>query len=546
MPPRAKRASANSNGAAASTSKVEASSQLTTNITKQEPAASSRKRPAEEDASNPKPAKARKEATVPAMFRPRDAPQAFKWLPALIPSPGRPQGVAAPGSRAGEGEAATCLHGVHLDAPPSSKVALFDLDDTLITRKSGKKFSDDPTDWKLWAPNVVERLKKALADGFAIVVITNQAGLPKGDKEGKWKRKIPMIAEGPFSEIPFRIFAAKEKDVFRKPMLGMWDALLEVLEKEGVVVDKTTSYMVGDAAGRIKPKDHSAVDRKFAENAGIRFYTPEEYFQDKKVHLPPLTGFRSSLLQAPSEPPPTIGSASTSPELVLFVGAPGCGKTSFCQTQLLPVGYGHVNQDTLKDKKKCLKEAERLLSEGKKCVVDNTNRDKATRAEYVQLAKRFKVPIRCVWFDVPLELAWHNNMYRAFYSRPSVQVSTNAAVETDTIKTVTTDVFENNEEASSEEDNPKTKGKKAKGKKITTMTTTTKTKTTTTKVTTTSTPTGTFTSRKLVPWIAYTSYRSSFEEPKESEGFNELVKVTGFTFQGNDEDRVRWNMWMEV
>lgn len=33
--------------------------------------------------------------------------------------------------------------------------------------------------------------------------------------------------------------------------------------------------MVGDAAGRIKPKDHSAVDRKFAENAGIRFYTPE-------------------------------------------------------------------------------------------------------------------------------------------------------------------------------------------------------------------------------------------------------------------------------
>lgn len=32
---------------------------------------------------------------------------------------------------------------------------------------------------------------------FAIVVITNQAGLPKGDKEGKWKRKIPMIAEGP-------------------------------------------------------------------------------------------------------------------------------------------------------------------------------------------------------------------------------------------------------------------------------------------------------------------------------------------------------------
>ncbi|KAF8609982.1 PNK3P-domain-containing protein [Ceratobasidium sp. AG-I] len=519
----------------------------TTSTAESKSGTGSRKRPAEED-SNPKAAKSQKAVTVPAMFRPRNAPQAFKWLPSLAPSSIRAQPVPAsdkPGPSVEKGETKTCLHGVHLDPRPSTKVAFFDLDDTLVTRKSGKKFSDDPADWKLWTPSVPERLKRALADGFAIVIVTNQAGLPKGNREDKWKTKIPMIAEGALSDIPFRIFAAKEKDVFRKPMLGMWDALVEEFRKEGVAVDKTTSFMVGDAAGRIKPKDHSAADRKLAENAGIKFYTPEEYFQDKKIQLPPLTGFHTSSLKEPSDSP-IIALTSPTLELVLFVGAPGCGKSSLYQTQFLPAGYGHVNQDTLKDKKRCLKEAERLLGEGTKCVIDNTNRDKATRAEYIQLAKRFKVPIRCVWFDVPLELAWHNNMYRAFYSQPSVLVNTDAVVETDIVKTVKTDIFE--EDASSEEETSKGKGKKAKGrqKKTMTMTTTTKTKTTTATVTTTTTPTGTFTPRKLVPWIAYTTFRSSFEEPKEAEGFNELVKVDGFTFRGSEEDRARWNTWMEL
>lgn len=139
-------------------------------------------------------------------------------------------------------------------------------------------------------------------------------------------------------------------------------------------------------------------------------------------------------------------------------------------------------------------------------------------------------------------------MYRAFYSRPSAIVNTDAVVETDTVKTVKTDVFE--EEDPSSEDTPKGKGKGKKAierkKKITTMTTTTKTKTTTAVVRTTTSPTGMFTPRKLVPWIAYTSFRSSFEEPKETEGFDELVKVGGFTFQGSEEDRARWNTWMEL
>jgi bifunctional polynucleotide phosphatase/kinase len=48
-------------------------------------------------------------------------------------------------------------------------------------------------------------------------------------------------------------------------------------------------------------------------------------------------------------------------------------------------------------------------------VIDNTNRNRATRALYVALANQLNVPIRCFYFKTPIELARHNNVYRAFH-----------------------------------------------------------------------------------------------------------------------------------
>lgn len=64
-------------------------------------------------------------------------------------------------------------------------------------------------------------------------------------------------------------------------------------------------------------------------------------------------------------------------EVVVFVGSPGSGKSSFFRGHM--DGYVHVNNDTLKTKKKCLNVAEAALKEGKSCVIDNTNRDPPTR-----------------------------------------------------------------------------------------------------------------------------------------------------------------------
>ncbi|CAE6521908.1 unnamed protein product [Rhizoctonia solani] len=512
---------------------------------------SSRKRSAEElspdkdtHVSEERAAKVQKSVKIPAMFLPRSAvaqaSTAFKWLPALALPAHQPRrflpSTTGPSANAIKGITpvgpTTCLYGIHLEQKPTPKVAMFDLDDTLITRKSGKKFSDDPDDWKLWNTNVADKLREAVSNGFSVVVISNQAGLPVKGREAKWKQKIPKIAQSALSDVPFRIFAAKEKDGFRKPMLGMWDALVEEFKKEDVMIDKEASYFVGDAAGRIKPNDHSAVDRKLAHNMGIQFYTPDEYFKGRKDKLPPLLGFHPSKLEA-TDPMPTLASPSTTPEVVVFVGSPGCGKSSVFRKQFAPAGYVHINQDTLKDKKKCVKETEKVISEGGRCVVDNTNRDKATRAEYIQVAKRLKCPVRCVWFDIPPELAWHNNMYRAFHERvPHVESAT--VVETSTTKIVE----DGGKESSSDSENEdgKTK-KKGRPKKVTTIAKT-KTKTETTIVASNA-------PRKLVPWIAYTTFRSHFQVPELSEGFDKIDKV-GFVFEGSEEERERWSTYMEL
>lgn len=45
--------------------------------------------------------------------------------------------------------------------------------------------------------------------------------------------------------------------------------------------------------------------------------------------------------------------------------------------------------------------------------MDATNPDPDTRAQWIDLAKKLKVPIRCVWFRTPIQLCEHNDIVRA-------------------------------------------------------------------------------------------------------------------------------------
>jgi bifunctional polynucleotide phosphatase/kinase len=67
-------------------------------------------------------------------------------------------------------------------------------------------------------------------------------------------------------DFPISIYAATEKDIFRKPRLGMWHELLKDYDLTGPEgVDLEQSIFVGDAGGRIAEaglsKDFSCSDR---------------------------------------------------------------------------------------------------------------------------------------------------------------------------------------------------------------------------------------------------------------------------------------------
>ncbi|KAK3949580.1 PNK3P-domain-containing protein [Pseudoneurospora amorphoporcata] len=323
-----------------------------------------------------------------------------------------------------------------------NKIAAFDLDSTLITSASGKKHSHDAADWKWWHHSVPDRLRKLYnEEGYQVVIFTNQGGLtlhadPKAktpktklDRVPQFKQKCSVVLSQ--LDIPTTLYAATGKDIFRKPRPGMWNEMkadYNLLSDSDI--DLENSIFVGDAGGRqselatatatvkggkggatATPKDFSCSDRNLAHNVGIKYQTPEEFFLGEE----PRNFTRDfDLVKYPyPDEDKLLFTKNSLQELVLFVGPPGAGKSTFFWRHLKPLGYERVNQDVLKSKDKCFKAAAEYLKEGDSVAVDNTNPDPDTRKQWVELAQKQGVPVRCVWFRTPLVVCEHNDAVRA-------------------------------------------------------------------------------------------------------------------------------------
>ncbi|KAL5363801.1 polynucleotide kinase 3 phosphatase-domain-containing protein [Aspergillus floccosus] len=308
----------------------------------------------------------------------------------------------------------------HKAGSEKPKVAAFDLDSTLVSTASGNTFPKSSSDWKWWHATVPTRLRELSADGYHVVVISNQkkVSIQKELKAGRsdsksltnFKERAAAVMKA--LDIPLSVYAATEDDGYRKPRTGMWEEFLDEHDFDVSGVDLTSSIFVGDAAGR--PRDHSAVDRGFAANIGVPFKTPEEFFLDAAPE-PLVESFDPSLYlnsDAPGDASPPF-SRKNPLELVIFCGSPGAGKSTFYWDYLEPLGYERVNQDTLKTRPKCIKVAKEHLAAGKSVAVDNTNADPETRSHWIDVAKEFRVPIRCVYFTASQDLCRHNNAVRA-------------------------------------------------------------------------------------------------------------------------------------
>lgn len=314
--------------------------------------------------------------------------------------------------------------------PGRTRIASFDMDSTLIQPKSGDKFPRNRTDWVWWAPEVPIMLKKLHALGYKIIIFSNQGGISKGkQQESDITGKISdMSAE---LGLPIQAFCAKTDDIYRKPSPGMFSTFLKHFNG-GVPVDVPNSFYVGDAAGRAagwapkKKSDFGVGDRKFAINAGLPFQTPEEFFlghaavpfiwrsiNPYDVISPFAPGSTDPKAVARRAALDTIlATLGKKQELILMVGMPASGKSTFTINYLEPKGYVRINRDTLKTPAACAAAVKKALAAGNSAVVDNTNPSAANRADYIKIAQAHGVPVRAFVMETADLVAEHCNLFR--------------------------------------------------------------------------------------------------------------------------------------
>ncbi|XP_061636944.1 bifunctional polynucleotide phosphatase/kinase isoform X1 [Phyllopteryx taeniolatus] len=314
----------------------------------------------------------------------------------------------------------------------SDKIAGFDIDGCIITTKSGKVFPTAPDDWKILYPEIQPRLASLIKKGYKVVFFTNQMGIARGKLRPEvFKSKVEDILTT--LQLPVQVFVAAGPGIYRKPAVGMWNHLCEKAN-DGVHVDNSQSFYVGDAAGRPenwapgkKKKDFSCSDRLFALNLSLQFHTPEEYFLGWKSASYSLPQFDPRKLDSTARlyDPPSASLTLSKIEVIVAVGFPASGKSTFFHTHIVPKGYAYVNRDVLGSWQSCVAACQRALKEGRSVAIDNTNPDLESRKRYVDVAKAAGMSCRCFHFSATLEQAKHNNRFREMVPSDSKHMKVN-------------------------------------------------------------------------------------------------------------------------
>ncbi|CAF4244268.1 unnamed protein product, partial [Adineta steineri] len=219
--------------------------------------------------------------------------------------------------------------------------------------------------------------------------------------------------------VPLQVFVAIHSGRYRKPCIGSWQ-LLQSKYNDGIKIDKSKSFYVGDAAGRPDKwrtkakKDHSSADRLFAVNLGLKFYTPEEYFLGLSKAIYDMPKFEPKSLRSIQSllEPSTATMTLDKTEVIVMCGLPASGKSWFVKKYIVPHKYEYVNRDEVGTWQKCVKMAELALNKKQSVVIDNTNLDKESRQRYIEVANTFGVSCRCFVMNVSIEHTKHNNLFR--------------------------------------------------------------------------------------------------------------------------------------
>jgi len=256
-------------------------------------------------------------------------------------------------------------------AATKTKLFLIDIDGTLVTSASGRRWASSATDWIFLGP-VATKLDELHRDGWIIALITNQSDWKVSPDPAAKITSILAALQTANGWAPWTLVATatrKEKDtLYRKPGRGLYDLLLKTLN-----ISPSEIRMCGDAVGPTDPYPPyrwADSDAAFATAIGATFVRPLELFSAATAVTP-----------------------SATQELILLMGNPGSGKSSAAR-KLVESGYIHIEQDTMKSKAATKAAVCSALKMGSSVVVDATHGSAANREPYIALG----VPVRILWF----------------------------------------------------------------------------------------------------------------------------------------------------
>ena len=258
------------------------------------------------------------------------------------------------------------------------KMVSFDYDWTVVNPKDGRTFPLSIDDWIWLYPSVPEKIKQYYEEGYMIVIFTNQSK--------QWKcEQIQMVMEQLC--IPLFIVIAMDKKEY-KPNPILFDTLIGEN-----TINKEESFFVGDALGR--KSDFSDSDKVFAENIGIKWYSPEDIFTNK-------TGIFEI---------PTIA-LSTNPEIIIMMGYPGSGKSTIAKNICKNDNYIHISGDIHKTSSKMRKASLEHILQKKSIVFDATHSSIKKRKEFIDLGKKYNYEVKCIHVTTSLDISYKRNKSR--------------------------------------------------------------------------------------------------------------------------------------
>ncbi|ABI35797.1 nicotinamide riboside kinase 1 [Ectropis obliqua nucleopolyhedrovirus] len=145
-----------------------------------------------------------------------------------------------------------------------NKIAIFNLENTLICTKSRAVQQQNETDWQLKYTTIHDTFVNLLDNDYSIFIMTNQMNTKN---LSQLKQKIKLICKT--IQLPLTVYISTQFNNYRKPRTGMFEHLMV----KQPFVDFTNSFYCGDNLNGL-----TNADSLFAKNCNLKFYYDFNFF----------------------------------------------------------------------------------------------------------------------------------------------------------------------------------------------------------------------------------------------------------------------------